>query len=518
VLGTTVWRRVLGVDRATVIERVEVDERENAVVAHVRPRRDSKRRCGRCGQVAPLYDRGEGRRRWRAIDLGAVRCLLESDAPRVDCPTHGPTVAQVPWARHGAGHTRDLDDLAARLVTHAPRSAVSELLRIAWRTVGSIIDRVVADGRAAHDPFDGLRRIGIDEISYKRGHRYLMIVVDHDTGRLVWAGIGRDKKTLEGFFDLLGKERCAKIRLVSADAAEWIADLVRDRCKRATLCTDGFHVVAWATEALDEVRREVWNAARRQGMRGFARELKGALRLVEEPRGPHGAPGGKARLDLCRQPQVVPGVPARGAAPRGHPPQGAAGHRHDPHLAGLGGKEQDRRLRRARATDPQEPPRDRGGHAPQALQRADRVHQHEDPGPAPDGLRVQEARASGRPRAPRPRRLLPTPTRTERRLMDPRMRQESRRNLHDRMLDAADAIADEAERRYAEAINQPAERLPGARVGLPGRHDRAADPEAAHRQLLPLLAARAAPPGRAGARAGRGRALRARRLHPGSTG
>lgn len=275
-LGTTVGRRVLGVDRATVIERVEVDERENAVVAHVRPRRDSKRRCGRCGQVAPRYDRGEGRWRWRAIDLGAVMCLLESDAPRVDRPEHGPTVAQVPWARHGAGHTRDLDDLAAWLVTRTPKSAVSELLRIAWRTVGSIIDRVVADGRAAHDPFDGLRRIGIDEVSYKKGHRYLMIVVDHDTGRLGWAGIGRDKKTLEGSFDLLGKKRCAKIRLVSADAAEWIADLVRDRCKRATLCTDGFHVVAWATEALDEVRREVWNAARRQGMREFARELKGA--------------------------------------------------------------------------------------------------------------------------------------------------------------------------------------------------------------------------------------------------
>jgi transposase len=100
---------VLGVDRATVIERVEVDERANAVIAHVRPRRGSKRRCGRCGRVAPLYDRGEGRRRWRAIDLGAVMCLLESDAPRVHCPTHGPTVAQVPWARHGAGHTRDFE-------------------------------------------------------------------------------------------------------------------------------------------------------------------------------------------------------------------------------------------------------------------------------------------------------------------------------------------------------------------------------------------------------------------------
>ncbi|MFH1330203.1 MAG: ISL3 family transposase [Actinomycetota bacterium] len=274
-LGSSVWRRVLGVDRATVIEKVEVDEEASAVVAHVRPRRATKRRCGRCGVRAPGYDRGEGRRRWRALDLGTVRCFLESDAPRVACPGHGPTVAQVPWARHGAGHTREFDDQAAWLVTHTAKSAACELLRIAWRTVGAIIDRVVADGRAAHDPFEGLRRIGIDEISYKKGHRYLLIVVDHDTGRLVWAAVGRDKKTLRGFFDLLGEERCAKIRLVSADAAEWIADVVTERCKKATLCTDGFHVVAWATDALDKVRREVWNQARRSGMRAYAKELKG---------------------------------------------------------------------------------------------------------------------------------------------------------------------------------------------------------------------------------------------------
>jgi transposase len=94
----------------------------------------------------------------------------------------------VPWARHGAGHTRDFDDQVAWLVTHTPKSAVSELMRVAWRTVGSVIARVVADGRAAHDPFCGLRRIGIDEISYKRGHRYLTVVVDHDSGRLVSSG------------------------------------------------------------------------------------------------------------------------------------------------------------------------------------------------------------------------------------------------------------------------------------------------------------------------------------------
>jgi transposase len=148
-------------------------------------------------------------------------------------------------------------------------------MRVAWRTVGAIIARVVADGRAAHDPFEGLVRIGIDEISYKRGHRYLTVIVDHDSGRLVWAAVGRDKKTLESFFDLLGDERSKLIKIVTADGATWIDDVVTARCANATLCIDSFHVVQWATEALDEVRREVWNEARRKGMRAYAKELKG---------------------------------------------------------------------------------------------------------------------------------------------------------------------------------------------------------------------------------------------------
>ncbi len=115
---------------------------------------------------------------------------LEADAPRVNCRVHGPTVAAVPWARHGAGHTRDFDDTVAWLAVQCSKTAVTELLRVAWRTVGAIITRVQADIDATVDRFDGLRRIGIDEISYKRGHRYLTVVVDHDTGRLVWAAVG----------------------------------------------------------------------------------------------------------------------------------------------------------------------------------------------------------------------------------------------------------------------------------------------------------------------------------------
>ena len=210
------------------------------------------------------------------MDLGEVRSFVEADAPRVNCPEHGPTVIQFPWARHNAGHTRCFDDTVAWLATHTSKTAITELLRIAWTTVGAIVSRVVDEARAAVDPFDGLRRIGIDEISYKRGHRYLTVVVDHDSGRLVWAAKGHDKKTLNGFFDLLGEQRCAQVRLVSADAAEWIGEVVTQRCANATICLDAFHIVKWCTEALDQVRRETWNEARRAGMSAHARDLKGA--------------------------------------------------------------------------------------------------------------------------------------------------------------------------------------------------------------------------------------------------
>jgi len=98
--------------------------------------------------------------------------------------------------------------------------------------------------------------------NFKRGHRYLTVVVDHDSGRLVWAAPGRDKATLAVFFDALGEDRCGQITHVSADGADWISALVADRCPNAVRCADPFHVVRWATDALDEVRRQAWNGAR----------------------------------------------------------------------------------------------------------------------------------------------------------------------------------------------------------------------------------------------------------------
>jgi transposase len=269
-----VWARAIGVERGVVIEAVEFDEAAEEVVVSCRLRRGVARRCGECARRCAGYDRGEGRRRWRALDAGTTRVYIEADAPRVTCPDHGVTVAAVPWARHGAGHTRAFDDQVAWLVTDCSKSAVVELMRVAWRTVGAIASRVVIDARTVRDPFDGLVRIGIDEISYRRGHKYLMVVVDHDTGRLVWAAAGHDRATLQKFFDLLGAQRASGIRLISADAAEWIGDTALAACENATLCLDPFHIVRWGSQALDVVRRWVWNLLRRMDMPGHARQLK----------------------------------------------------------------------------------------------------------------------------------------------------------------------------------------------------------------------------------------------------
>src|SRR5690606_22258270 len=122
----------------------------------------------------------------------------------------------VPWARHGSWFTRDFEDTVGWLATATSKTAITELMRIGWRAVGGIVTRIQAEIDAQVDRLEGLRRIGIDEISYKKGHRYLTIVVDHDTGRLVWAGVGKGTTVIDRFFELLGPQRCALITHVSA--------------------------------------------------------------------------------------------------------------------------------------------------------------------------------------------------------------------------------------------------------------------------------------------------------------
>ena len=262
------WHRVLGFEnsgRRVVIESVDFDPEAEEIVATVRQRRNTRRRCGVCGRHSAGYDRGRstGPRRWRSLDMGTVQVFIEAEASRVRCRTHGVVASEVPWARHGSRFTRGFEDTIGWLATATSKTAVTELMRVGWRTVGGIVERIQVEIDGQVDRLAGLRRIGIDEISYKRGHKYLTIVVDHDSGRLLWAAVGRDEATVTRFFDLLGEERCAEITHVSADSARWITNAVTKKCPQAVQCADPFHVVSWATDALDELRRDTWNDARK---------------------------------------------------------------------------------------------------------------------------------------------------------------------------------------------------------------------------------------------------------------
>jgi len=270
-----VWKKLLGVEQV-VVEDWDTDECDGSMVVSVRPSRKAAKRCSRCGRRCPAYDRGEGRRRWRGLDLGTTKVYLESTAIRVNCAEHGVVVAAVSWARAGSVFTREFEEQAAWIAVHTNRTAVGQLMRVAWRTVGRIVEVVGEEARQKVDLLSGLRRIGIDEVSYRKGHKYATIVVDHDSGRLVWMEKGRDKDTVRRFFDALGEHRSRELQVVTADGASWIDEVVKERAPQAIRGLDPFHVVQWATKALDEVRRKVWNDLREAARPGVAALLKHA--------------------------------------------------------------------------------------------------------------------------------------------------------------------------------------------------------------------------------------------------
>lgn len=246
---TTAFNRVLQLQGASVCS---VEFTEDGIVVGVR-RRARRHRCP-CGrQVRGRYD--TSRRRWRHLDLGASKVWLEADLARVDCPACGRVRAEeVPWARPNARHTRDFEDIVAWLAQRMDKTALATLLRCAWETVHAIVGRVVADN-LDDSRLDELYRIGVDEISYKRGHRYLTVVADHDTGNVVWVGTGRSIQTMQQFYDQLGPERTTKLQAVTMDGGQAYISATRANAPNATICFDAFHIIKWANQALDQVFR-----------------------------------------------------------------------------------------------------------------------------------------------------------------------------------------------------------------------------------------------------------------------
>lgn len=272
---------VLGLCRETVVVAWALGEGDRACLeVWLRTRVRRRGRCGRCGELASFYDRGGGERRWRHVDVGFATCVLIASTPRVDCPEHGPTVAAVPWARHDSAFTRAFEDLVVHDAIVGNKQAAADRYGVSWRAVNNMCVRVATEALGRVELLDGLVAIAIDEVKYKKGQRYLTVVCDHVTGKVVWAAKGRSKDTVNEFFDALDDERSARLQFVTADGASWIRDVVAERAPDAIVCLDTFHVVSWATDALDEVRRGEWNELRGSGAAEAAKALKGLRFLL----------------------------------------------------------------------------------------------------------------------------------------------------------------------------------------------------------------------------------------------
>lgn len=244
--ATTVLNRVLVLPHARVTGVTVTAEGD--VVADVRLRR--RRLLCPCGVwSSAAYDSSV--RRWRHLDVAGARLYLRARVRRVACAgCQRVRTEQVPWARPSARHTLAFEDTVAWLTQRCDKTTVSALMRCAWSTISAIAARVVGD-HLGDDRLDGLRRIGVDEISYRFGHRYLTIVVDHDTSRVVWVSEGRSVAALMVFYDALGPQRCGLLEAVSMDMGPAYRGATQRAAPQAVICLDPFHVMQWAGRAID---------------------------------------------------------------------------------------------------------------------------------------------------------------------------------------------------------------------------------------------------------------------------
>lgn len=277
--ANTLCKKLLNVKSAVVIGYDFYTDHDNVnhIRIQARPNKWHMNDCPFCHKSCTPYDvQTKTPRTWRALDWGSTLVEIQSHTHRIQCPEHGVVVADVPWAYPGSGFTKDFDLTVGWLAVYLPRSAVSEYMRIDWETVGRCVHRTLDEIEPERSRrLNGLVNIGIDETSYRKGHKYITVIVNHDTNSVVWAAPGHGKTVLEQFYRHLTPEQLSSIRVVTGDGAKWITDCVNEFTPDCERCVDPFHVVEWAMEALDEVRREIWREAHAEALQAAREHPRG---------------------------------------------------------------------------------------------------------------------------------------------------------------------------------------------------------------------------------------------------
>ena len=249
------FRKLAGLTSCVVekVDLVEAREEEPMRLELQVRTRSGRDRCGRCGRKARgRHGRGK-MRTWRDLSPWGIPMVLKGIVRRVVCGTCGVRTMQVPWARTGSRFTRRFEDEVAWFLQRADQTATSQYFGIAWESAGRIARRVVEEklaGRGHAAVF-----LGVDEISYGRPRKFLTVIVDHETGQVIWAAEGKSAATLREYFNSLTVTEREAVEVVSMDMSAAFKKAVEETVPGAVIVYDRFHVMQLLSRAVDEVRR-----------------------------------------------------------------------------------------------------------------------------------------------------------------------------------------------------------------------------------------------------------------------
>jgi transposase len=236
------------------------------IEVEIQPRRNSRAICSGCGRAGPGYDRERQARRFEHVPLWGLAVIFLYVMRRVACRHCGVKVERVPWAEGKHQQTTAYQCFLASWAKLLSWQQVARAFRTTWDTVFRSVKTVVAWGLAKRS-LDGITAIGVDEVQWQKGHKYLTLVYQIDQGckRLLWIGKDRTAKTFLGFFRMLGTERSAGIRYVCSDMWQAFLKVVKKKATGAIHILDRFHIMALLNKAIDKVRAGEAKRLKRDG-------------------------------------------------------------------------------------------------------------------------------------------------------------------------------------------------------------------------------------------------------------
>jgi len=247
------FRRLLKVNKPWKVVNVILSEDTERTDIYLSTGGVKSMPCPECGKMCPVYDSVE--REWRHLDLCDSHSFIHADVPRVKCEEHGVKRCDVPWARPYVGHTYRFEEVALSKLRTTSISAVAREMCVGYDVLHGMIKRYV-DDRLAQMDLSGLRRICVDETSAKRGHRYITVITDADTGRIVFITEGKGADGLLKFTSWMKDHNGDpdNVELVSCDFSGSFLSGISSNLPNADIVYDKFHLFKMANDAMDKVR------------------------------------------------------------------------------------------------------------------------------------------------------------------------------------------------------------------------------------------------------------------------